>query len=346
MASGHLVAAVRRGGGRAGQPVRIPRRARVPGLARARSVPGRRRPGAGAPEAVPGTIFLPAFINDGLVERVAESGLDALATPVTSGWVDEGNDLGTDGAIGFEMPRVAVLMGDGVAATSYGAHWFFLDQTVGLPFDALPVDRLGAIDLGQYDVLVMPDMSPAALNEARVQQIDAWVRSGGTLVAVAGGARLAADRIASVERRAGAHDSERDATDRALRGREQRQLERWERNVPGAVLAARLDTAHPLAFGAGIEGDDESIFVLHASGLSFEPDESFESVAFFPEDLTKISGVIHEDVIERLQRSTWLATRNLGRGRAILFADDPLFRHFWYAGFLLYMNAVVIGPSM
>ena len=33
-------------------------------------------------------------------------------------------------------------------------------------------------------------------------------------------------------------------------------------------------------------------------------------------------------------------------GLAILFADDPLFRHFWYSGFQLYTNAIVIGPSL
>ena len=36
-----------------------------------------------------------------------------------------------------------------------------------------------------------------------------------------------------------------------------------------------------------------------------------------------------------------------GPGRVmILFADDPLFRHFWYATFQPFVNAVLLGPAM
>jgi hypothetical protein len=84
------------------------------------------------------------------------------------------------------------------------------------------------------------------------------------------------------------------------------------------------------------------MFVL-SRGRAFEPAEGFESVAFFPDGLEKISGVISDQNLERLEQSTWLARVGVGRGRLILFVEDPLFRMFWYSGFQLYANALLLG---
>jgi predicted Zn-dependent protease len=55
--------------------------------------------------------------------------------------------------------------------------------------------------------------------------------------------------------------------------------------------------------------------------------------------------VISEKSLERLDRSTWLAQVGVGRGRLVLFVEDPLFRMFWYSGFQLYANALLIGTA-
>jgi len=290
-----------------------------------------------------GTLFLPRALNAGLNERVRKAGLDGYVVATGTGWVANGNELGTEDSYLLELPSVAVLTGSGVYATSYGAHWFFLERTLGLPFDAVPVDRLSSIDLDRYDVLVVPETSRGALGKAELDRLKDWVRSGGTLVAVGSGAAAVAKDVAEIELRTAETDSDDPA--QALRGRKARELERWEQSVPGTILAARLDPAHPLAFGAGVDGDPERVYVLYTEGRTFEPKEDFESVAYFQEGLRKVSGVISERNLERLSQSTWLATRGIGSGRVILFADDPLFRHFWYAGFQLYTNAIMLGPS-
>ncbi|HEX7049770.1 MAG TPA: M14 family metallopeptidase [Longimicrobiales bacterium] len=297
-----------------------------------------------------GTIFLPRLRNDGLGERVAASGLAGLVTPVSTGFTPEGNDLGTEDAYALQLPRVAVLTGDGVSSASFGAHWFFLERTLGLPFDAVPADRLRTVRLSDYDVLVFPDMRGGALDDDAIAAIEEWVRRGGTVVAVDGAARLLADELADIAvRDDAAHqegDTGADDTERALRGREARELERWEEQVPGTILRVHLDPAHPLAFGAGTDGDSTRLFVLHTGNLVFEPDPAFETVAYFGADLEKVSGVISQHNLEHLSRGAWLVTRRIGDGNVILFADDPLFRHFWYATFQPYANALLIGPAM
>ena len=146
-------------------------------------------------------------------------------------------------------------------------------------------------------------------------------------------------------RRAEEEELERDEKlARALRTREERREDRWAQAVPGTILKVQLDSRHPLTAGGSADGLDGEMFVL-SRGRAFEPADAFESVAFFPEGLEKISGVISEESLERLDRSTWLAEVSVGRGSLILFVEDPLFRMFWYSGFQLYSNALLLGPA-
>ena len=132
--------------------------------------------------------------------------------------------------------------------------------------------------------------------------------------------------------------------DEALRTREERRQDRWEESIPGTILKVRLDPGHPLAAGASADGLDGEMFVL-SNGQAFEPATGFESVAFFPAESEKMGGVISESGLERMARSSWLVQAGVGRGSLILFAEDPLFRMFWYSGFQLYTNAILLGPA-
>jgi hypothetical protein len=298
-----------------------------------------------------GTFFLPRHGVDELTRRVRTAGLGERAVATSSGRVLDGRDLGTRTSLDLSLPRIAVLSGDGVAPTSFGAHWFFLEQALGLPFDAVPLSSLSRLPLRQYDVLVVPELNRGGapyLNEQRVAEIRDWVRAGGTLLAVGSAARALSDQVGGVKVRERATPDEDEVArlDRALRSREERDVARWEQQVPGAVVGVVLDTDHPLAFGVGADGQPDRAFIFHRGPLAFEPDESFESVAFFPANLEKVSGVIHPQTLEHLSRGTWLAHRALGSGRVILFADDPLYRHFWYAGFQPFVNALLVGPAM
>jgi hypothetical protein len=294
-----------------------------------------------------GTWFLPAFGNDSLQNRIVHAGLGALVVPVASGLSQEGIDLGSSRAAPVRLPRVAVLSGDGVSPTSFGAHWFFLEQRLGLRFDALLASELVRADLSRYDVIVVPDASGRAISEAGHEAIKSWVERGGRLAAVAGGARQVASTFC-IDRRSEA--SERDSLPageaRDLRGRQQRERDEWAEEVPGTIMPLRLDPAHPLAWGAGTADDAQRVFVLHEGTLVFEPAADIESVAYFPADLTRISGVISAPNLRRLEQGAWLVTKQVGEGSVVLFAGDPLFRMFWRATHPLYANALLLGPSL
>lgn len=52
-----------------------------------------------------------------------------------------------------------------------------------------------------------------------------------------------------------------------------------------------------------------------------------------------------EKSLRRMSRSTWLADLGIGRGRAILFVEDPLFTMFWYSGFRVYAHALLMSRA-
>ncbi|MBX6365405.1 MAG: hypothetical protein IRZ00_16165 [Gemmatimonadetes bacterium] len=293
-----------------------------------------------------GTFFLPRHGTEDMSRKLRESGVLEVATPIASGRVDDGNDLGTADAAPLKIPRVALLAGDGTAATSYGAQWFFLERILRLPFDALDIQRIGAVDLDDYDVVVVPELSDDALDESTLGRLKAWVQRGGRLIAVGSGAGAVAEPLAGVKARgaSGRRTSQADSA-RALSGREQRDLERWENEVPGTILATHLDPAHPLAFGAAAAGDS-TLFILKSGTLAFTPDAAFETAAYFPEHLKKVSGVISEQNLELLSGAAWLVDKRVGRGRVVLFADDPIFRASFYGMFAPFVNAIMLGPAL
>ncbi len=294
-----------------------------------------------------GTLFFPQGRNEALDDMLRESGLAARVTPISTGRVTGGPDLGTNDAAPLVLPRIALLGGEGTTANGYGTHWFFLEQVLDIPFDAVNVDDVSSLDLSVYDVIVVPPGNPTGrLGGGGMDALRGWIRAGGTLVAVGTAAHRLAEPLAEIEERTALDDGDpgRDERlQRALRTREEREIERWQERIPGTILKAALDPDHPLAHGAAADGHLDRIFVLSA-GTTFEPSTRFESVAHLPEGLDRISGVISEANLERLDRSTWLAERRLGSGRVILFADDPLFRMFWYSGRQLYTNALLVAP--
>jgi hypothetical protein len=290
-----------------------------------------------------GTWFIPARGNDTVQARVTRAGLGGLVRPVVTGMAESGIDLGSENVARVELPRLAVVSGEGVAATSFGAHWFFLEQELGMPFDAVLASDLGGMDLSEYDVIVLPDASPRALRGAE-DALKRWIQDGGRLIAVAGGAEVVAG-MAEIKVREGARgDSAANERARYLAGREERQRREWRQEVPGAILPLRLDPAHPLSFGAGMDGRPAETYALHAGTTVFEPAAGVETVAYFPERLTRISGVISPENLRRLEQGSWLVTKRMGQGSVVLFADDPLFRLFWQATEPLYVNAILLGP--
>ncbi len=289
-----------------------------------------------------GTWFIPLTLGGPERPAIEAAGLGAFAVPIAGGMSESGIDLGSASVRALRLPTIALIGGDGVNANSFGAHWYHLEQHLGLPFDAILLPEVTRIDLARYDVIVLPEAS--AVNDAARGALASWVRAGGRLIAVGSGASTGA-AIAEVDLRQAndEEDSDESMLDRLLSTRAERERVEWREDIPGAILPVRIDPDHPLMWGASSDGLTERLFVLHTAGRVFEPRDGAEAAAFFAPNLLPTSGTISDANLDRLERGAWLMTRNVGSGEVVLFADDPLFRLFWKGTFPLYRNAILYG---
>jgi len=110
--------------------------------------------------------------------------------------------------------------------------------------------------------------------------------------------------------------------------------------MPGAVYEIVLDTDHWLAWGM-----PERIGILKRGGGGFTVSPQGMNVGVFSE-MPLLSGYAPPQVPGELARLSWLIVEDVGRGKVILFADNPLFRMFLEGEFQLVLNAIILGPGI
>jgi hypothetical protein len=172
----------------------------------------------------------------------------AELTPVTTARSEDGPDLGGSHVPVLVEPRVGVLTGMPISPTDYGSIWHILDQEVDLRFSSIDIGRFGRTDLSRYTVLVFPNIWGGTetyrhlLGPGGVERLQDWIRSGGTAVGVAGGARMLADEETGLTR---------------ARFRAQT-LDTWPSPVWSLDARTAEDAGRPAATGMRlVAGDDE-----------------------------------------------------------------------------------------
>lgn len=112
--------------------------------------------------------------------------LNLTAFPITSG-LGQGDepDLGGEHFVLLEQPRIAVLTRDPYEVYSFGEIWHLLDHTLGVRASYVDSAELGETDWRRYNVLVVPEGAGDSLRP-HLEALRAWVRAGGTLIAIGG----------------------------------------------------------------------------------------------------------------------------------------------------------------
>jgi hypothetical protein len=165
-----------------------------------------------------GTLLVKRVLQNRLEPEVPDRAGDALAgflgeiaqetgtviIGVNTALSDEGPDLGSRQFMQLERPKVAVLAGERISTSSYGGIAWLLDHEMNVPFAALQTASVGRFDLDRYNVLVLPDAWDGpdiyrhSLDANGMRRIRAWVRDGGTLIAVGNGAAFIADSTSAL----------------------------------------------------------------------------------------------------------------------------------------------------
>ena len=258
--------------------------------------------------------------------------LEAIA--VHSGWVESGADFGSPSdKIINHAPKVALFTGESVSALAAGEVWSYFEQQLNYPITQLNFSFISRIDINKYDVIIAPEGTYKDLNTKAVsEKLQSFVRKGGVLIAF----ETAAQQLSN-NAEWGFKMKELNKNDKAENKMSKygdRVIDALESSIPGAIYKVYLDASHPIGFGtSGI------FFDLKQDMVSFESNNDAWNVGVLKKD-SYMSGFAGIKAKNALQEGVVIGVKDIGLGKLVYMADDPIFRNFWEGGKLILANAV------
>ncbi len=276
--------------------------------------------------------------SDEVYARVTEasrlSGLDFYS--VDTGMNPEGIYLGSGNIRTVQMPKAIMLIGNGASPTEAGAIWHMLDTKVGMPITKVDTDQFNRVNLFDYNTLIIVSGNYSMLGEKGVEKIKSWVQEGGTLILQRYAVNWAIkskliDEQLTKEKEGEKPEKRMDyVTAQDYLG---------AKEIGGSIYMTDLDITHPLGFGYA----SRSLPVYRNHTVFVEPSKNqFNTVAKYTSN-PHLSGYIQSANLDKIKNSVSVEVSNVGRGRAILFVDDPTFRGYWYGTNKLFFNALFFG---
>lgn len=274
---------------------------------------------------------------DKIVRTEAER-LQVNLTAVSTGMATKGSDFGSDNVSFLKAPRVAIVSGEGISPTSFGATWHFFDKQIEYPSTVIGENTLSSIDLSKFDVLILVDGSYGKiLDDKNLIKVKDWVRAGGRLVALQGALQTLAGKDGfELKHKEEDKDKKKPAESERLKVYGNAERESVSEETPGSIYRLTMDNTHPLGFGY-----DKNYFSLVLESSDFQYLEDGWNVGVTKsKDL--IAGYTGIKAQEKLKNSLIFGTQDLGKGQVVYLANDPIFRGFWQNGKLLFGNAVFV----
>lgn len=274
---------------------------------------------------------------DAAVQTIAKT-FNRNLTPLSSGFVEKGNDLGFSTVHAISKPKIMLVTGEGVSAAAFGEVWFYFENELHYPVSLVNAKDLNRVKWSDYDVAVFPDGN---YPDFPAEDLQSWVSSGGKLVLmenaiakVAGkksfGLKLKEDPKPDADAKPGAKKKPYEQ----IKTFDARDRNAISDNIAGAIYKINIDNTHPLGFGFPdyyytLKGDDKLYNFL----------EDGWNVGTIRKD-GYVAGFAGQKAKAHLQEGLLLGVQDMGRGTVVYLADDPLFRSFWENGKLLFGNAV------
>jgi hypothetical protein len=260
-------------------------------------------------------------------------------TTLAGGFMDAGPDMGSPDILKLAAPRVALVTGNDVNPNAAGEIWHLFEQQVKYPITLLNGNRLRAGSLKSFDVLILPDGDYSFISDKKTSDdIKAWVRSGGRIIALESAVSQFADAEWGIKIKKEDEDKKEDkkADYSLLRKYGDRERDDLVNSIPGAIYKVEMDDTHPLAFGIG-----STFYTLKQNSTVLEFLKDGWNVGVIKKE-NKVAGFAGVTVSSKIKDGTIFAVQDMGRGKIIYMTDDPVFRNFWENGKLLLLNAVFI----
>lgn len=293
-------------------------------------------------------------------------------------------DLGGQEFVLLTRPRVAIVGGASTSTYEFGSVWHLLDSRLGMKTSTLDIESLARMDLRKYNVIVMPstwydDVYKRMLGKKGIGKIDDWVKDGGTLIAMGNATAFLADSsvaLTSLREKAqvlediaayqdaaawmaAAESVTVDSLDlweakpgkeptleqveAAAKLEELKKVDELARRLrpQGVIMAAALDEEDWLCFGVRSPAP-----VMVSTAMAYVAKRDVRAAARFESEVkVRLSGLLWPEARRRWSGTVYAAHQRRGNGQVIVFAGQPNFRAYYYAGERLLLNALLLGPG-
>jgi len=300
------------------------------------------------------------------LSRIAQfSGAEVFA--VNTSWVIEGPNFGSNNVVHMPKPRIAMAWDQPTRSNNAGATRFVIERQIGYPVTPIRTAQMGRADLSGFDVILLPSPGfsgggyKGVLGDNGVSRLKEWVRNGGTVVAIGGGAvtfladegtgllATARENLVSSDDTKKVDDPENGRVSGRILSTEDDYLKAIapDENTPppaqGVLLRAKLDLDHWLS--AGIDQQVNAL-VTGSNVFSLLKLNQGRNVAVYlgPDEILA-SGFLWEGSVEQMAYKPLLMVQQHGRGMAIRFTADPNYRAYMDGLNILLMNAIFRAPA-
>lgn len=288
------------------------------------------------------------------IDRFAgQFGVDVYS--VTTGLTDNGVSLGSSYVAPMKKANIAIAVGPPVSSNDYGELWFLFEEELGIPFSGIRASVLADVDISKFDVIILPDANnyQSVFDSTKIEVLKRWIQNGGVLIGIEGGAQFLTKGKSGITQAAIKTDKkEEDKTegekeqDKAKKEISKRQtlFEKEEKDrlgrIPGTIFKVIIDTTHPIGFGVPRE-----IFAFKSDASPIELSDVGHNVVRFAKDSTQVSGYVIKEKAQKISEAAYIQDFRIGRGRAVLFAENVTFRRFWSGLEKLLMNTILFLPQ-
>jgi hypothetical protein len=249
--------------------------------------------------------------------------------------LNDGIDLGSNNFKNISLPKVAMLVGNGVNVSDPGEIWHLFDQRYDMHVTKLDMIYFNRIDISKYTVIIAPNSR--GLDKRSIEKLQKWVRDGGTLIGYRSAVKwLKSNKFINFEFVTSNIDTVKDVSFEA------KSLKNGAQVIGGAIFEANVDRSHPINFGY----KNDKIALFRNTTLFMKADKKSYNNPIQYTNNPLLSGYISKENAKAIKNTVPFKVQRMGRGRVVVFTDNTNFRAFWYGTNKLLMNAIFFGDKM
>ena len=274
-----------------------------------------------------------AYMGKGFDEKVQSAAKKSgvILHPVYTGMVSKGLDLGSNSVFTLKVPKVGLILGEGVSPTAAGSVWHYFENELGYPLTLIDGSYAARTDLSTFNTLILAEGRYNTIFRD-TKMIQDWVSKGGKLIALEGATRFFADR----EGFSLTSKKEGKSEDNPLQAYADRERAGISEQIPGAIYKIYMDATHPLGYGY-----KNGYYTLIKDVFGFDYLKNGWNVGYVKED-SYVTGFVGSKAKSKINNSLLAGVESVGRGKVIYLMDEPIFRGFWHTGKLLFGSAVFV----